>query len=317
MKTLLLTLSCLFAALILKAQKPDMAQVIVHYKFAHMRDTTRRDSFYKENMLLFVGRNASAYKSYDLKMQDALNRQQVQAQVAAATAAGGPIKITMRRKGTSTEYYQFASEKKLVTKERLINNYLIEETLPVFAWKVSADTATFAGLHCQKATTHFKGRDYTAWFCPDLPYHTGPYKFNGLPGLIVDMADTRKEVVFQFDGIEDASKAAKPTDPTGNSSLDHATGPTVVKMIGMDDPNEDPNKIALPADGIKTNVKEFANLKEAMRKDPQAFMQSAMAASGMNVRGVQGSGPGVPTLKIQAGPGVTVINNPIELHEKK
>lgn len=319
MKTLLLFLSCLFAATSLKAQKADVAQVIIHYKFAHMRDSTQRDSFYRENMILFVGPNASAYKSYDLKMQDALNRQQIAAQAATAKASGGPMVFSIRRRGTSTEYYQFIGEKKLVTKERLVNNYLIEESMPVLNWKISSDTATFGGLHCQKATTHFKGRDYIAWFCPDLPYHVGPYKFNGLPGLIVDMSDTRKEIVFKFDGVEDASKVAPPANAAENTN-----GTGMVKMIGMDDANEDPRKIALPADGIRTNAKEFANLKEAMRKDPQAFMQSAMAASGMTMKtgtgpgdGVVASGPTrVSSFNMKPGP-ATVVNNPIELPEKK
>jgi GLPGLI family protein len=68
---------------------------------------------------------------------------------------------------------------------------------PLIDWKISSDTATFGGLHCQKATGHFKGRDYTAWFCPDLPVHTGPWKLNGLPGVIVDAHDAKNEVVFQ------------------------------------------------------------------------------------------------------------------------
>src|SRR5207244_2238089 len=106
----------------------------------------------------------------------------------------------------NTEYYQFAAEKKFIRKEKLLNSYLIEEPFPLIGWKISSDTATFLGLHCQKASAHFLGRDYTAWFCPDLPYHAGPWKLNGLPGLIVEASDAKKQVVFKFDGIEDVSK---------------------------------------------------------------------------------------------------------------
>jgi len=50
-----------------------------------------------------------------------------------------------------------------------------------------------------------------------------------------------------------------------------------------------------------------------MRKDPDAFTQSAMAGAGM---GVQGGGGPQPVIKLRIGPG-PVINNPIELPEKK
>ena len=153
-------------------QNPERAQLVVHYNFSHLRDTTNRAQPYTEKMILFLGSHSSAYKSYDKAMADALMKKQIQEQMAA--------------------------NGKLVRREKLINSYLIEEPLPAINWKINSDTATFGGLHCQQATAHFKGRDYIAWFCPDLPFHTGPWKLNGLPGVIVDAHDTKNEVVFKF-----------------------------------------------------------------------------------------------------------------------
>ncbi|MCR8558903.1 GLPGLI family protein [Mucilaginibacter sp. BJC16-A38] len=311
MKKTLLLFSCLLCAIsIVEAQAPEQAQAVVHYKFSHLRDTTKKTEFYNENMVLFLGKNSSAYKSYDKKMADALMKKQVQEQMAANP--GGNIKI-MRGKnsGSNTEYYQFPNEKRLVRKEKLFNSYLIDEAYPVIDWKISADTASFAGLQCQKAITHFKGRDYTAWFCPDLPFHSGPWKLNGLPGVILEAYDDKKEVVFKFDGIEDLTKAPKASAAVNNDS--QPTGGVMIKMIGMDDDDTDPNIIQLPSGGIKTTEKEFTNLKDAMKKDPNAFAQSAMAGSGANLQGGPGPKPSI-NIKIGAGP---VINNPIELPEKK
>ncbi|MDB4901226.1 MAG: hypothetical protein JWQ63_507 [Mucilaginibacter sp.] len=304
-KHLFLFTTLLLIAFAVKAQKSDLATAMVHYKFSHLKDTTQTKP-YTENMILMIGKSATVYKSYDRRLEDALVRKQIQEQMATGS---GRININRNGSGSSTEYYQLAAEKKLFRKEKLINSYLIEEPLPVINWKISADTASFGGLHCQKATTHFKGRDYTAWFCPDIPSQSGPWKLSGLPGLILEAYDTKKQVVFKFDGIEDMSKMAPPAESTAPIQVPREGGGTG-KLIGEDDLNTDPRAIQLPTDAIKTTEKEFTHLREAMRKDPNAFAQSAMAAAGANRPG----GPQMQ-MKIQMSPDVE--NNPIELPEKK
>jgi GLPGLI family protein len=290
------------------AQKPDTAQVLVHYKFTHVRDTTNRDHPYTENMALYVGKASSAYRSYDNIQEQAEAKKQLQA--ALASSPDGNVRINRQRKGSGAEYYEFPNEKKLDRKDQLImETYLMEDAMPAIDWKISSDTMTFGGLHCQKATAHFKGRDYIAWFCPDLPLHVGPWKLNGLPGVIVQAYDVKKDVQFMFDGVE---KVVMVIKPDGKSSAPNANnrGPMIITIDGGD--GSDPNIIQLPKDAIKTTDKEFTKLDAAMRKDPDAFVQSQMAARNANLP------PGADhvRIKIKAGP-QPVINNPIELPEKK
>jgi len=306
-KHLLLSACLLVAVCSLRAQQPDTASTIIHYKFSHLRDTTKPENIYAENMMLLLGKKSTAYKSYDARLAALDVKRQIQEQMAA-NGGSGNIRIMQKKGGSGTEYYLFPGESKLIRKEKLINSYLIDEPFPVISWQISTDTATFGGLHCQKATAHFKGRDYTAWFCPDIPFHGGPWKLSGLPGLILEAYDAKKQVVFKFDGIEDISKMAAPAKPATNV----AQPPGGIKLIGMDDSDEDPRLIALPTDAIKTTEPEFAKLKDAMHKDPNAFLQSAMAGSGANMS------PNGPQMHadIKLGP-QAVVNNPIELPEKK
>ena len=44
----------------------------------------------------------------------------------------------------------------------------------------------------QKATCHWRGRDFEAWFAPDIPVRLGPWSFGGLPGLILKLYDTQR-----------------------------------------------------------------------------------------------------------------------------
>ena len=54
----------------------------------------------------------------------------------------------------------------------------------------------------QKASCDFGGRRWEAWFTPEIPYSEGPYKFCGLPGLILNIADTDGHYVFELLSIE-------------------------------------------------------------------------------------------------------------------
>ena len=55
------------------------------------------------------------------------------------------------------------------------------------------------GYVCQKATTTYGGREWTVWYTPDIPVSAGPWKFQGLPGLI--MAANDSEGIFSFNAI--------------------------------------------------------------------------------------------------------------------
>ena len=69
---------------------------------------------------------------------------------------------------------------------------------PFFNWTHVEGDTTILSFSCQKATCSYGGRDFVAWFTPEMPISDGPYKFFGLPGLIVRVADTHNEHVFSL-----------------------------------------------------------------------------------------------------------------------
>jgi GLPGLI family protein len=70
-------------------------------------------------------------------------------------------------------------------------------------WKIEGEKDTILlGYNCQMARTSFAGRNYIAWFTPRIPINDGPYKFQGLPGLIVKISDTKNEHRFTLTGIQ-------------------------------------------------------------------------------------------------------------------
>lgn len=298
-KLLLLVIALQVMSGTTEAQKPDTARVLVHYKFTHVRDTADRAHPYTENMVLLVGKTASVYKSYDGMVADEQFRKAYIK--AAANSPDGHMDINRSGAGLRPQYYQYPNAQKLLTKDYVfVTEYLIAGQMPAINWKISGDTATFGGLHCQKATCHFKGRDYIAWFCPDLPLHTGPWELNGLPGVIVDAHDTKNEVIFQFDGVEKA--VFTEIKPIVGADVAEKDVPPILK--GLDD---NPNIIAPPARAIKATQKEYDKLKAGMQKNPNALSQGMAVA---NAQGDHVIAKGVP-----GGPAKDV--NPIELPEKK
>lgn len=314
MKILTITLIAATISSFAFAQNADKALARVRYTFSHMRDTTQRDNFQTENMLLVIGKNASVYTSYDKINRDLEIKKSIEEQIKSqgGNLTSINVKRTSSKPVTQADYFYFVNENKFITKERIITNYLIEETAPKINWKISKDTASFSGVKCQKATANFKGRKWIAWFAPEMPFQSGPWKLNGLPGLIVEAHDEKNEVKFQFAGIDKVVEEDKPKEEEQTVTLSNgASGSVTLKGIGS--PTYLDGEIKLPTDAVKTSQKDFDKLKEARDKDPQGFMNAQMGANSGNMRIVQG------TKFTPAPDGVKkiVFNNPIELPEKK
>jgi len=80
------------------------------------------------------------------------------------------------------------------------DEYTYQETAK-FNWVLGDKTKTIKGYQCNNATTTYGGRDWEAWYCLDLPINAGPYKFKGLPGLILNITDSTKSYDFSFYAI--------------------------------------------------------------------------------------------------------------------
>jgi len=91
--------------------------------------------------------------------------------------------------------------------------YLAED-IPLIQWKIIDETKEIGTFTAQKATAAFRGRDYTAWFTSEIPLPYGPWKLQGLPGMILEAYDKNKEIYWYFKAInypcDDCEKFLKP-----------------------------------------------------------------------------------------------------------
>ncbi|WP_421918434.1 GLPGLI family protein [Marinifilum sp.] len=116
--------------------------------------------------------------------------------------------------------------------------FLLKESLNLFEWKPSMDTKTLLGYTYHKATCKFRGRDYEAWFTREIPFKAAPWKFHGLPGVLLEVYSTddycswvaesieirpfKKEIVLPFYGwdIVDLDKYIRILKSKKQSSID-------------------------------------------------------------------------------------------------
>lgn len=94
---------------------------------------------------------------------------------------------TIIQSSENIQYFELAGMAKLTYKEPVISN-----------WKLLNETKVINTIPCQKAEVSFKGRDWTAWYTTEIPFPYGPYKFSGLPGLIVKITDEKGDYDFEL-----------------------------------------------------------------------------------------------------------------------
>jgi GLPGLI family protein len=99
-------------------------------------------------------------------------------------------------------------KKEIISKVYLTENdgdsfkeYSILEPFSI-KWVLHQQTSQIKNYNCKKATTKFRGRVYTAWYTEQIPLPIGPWKFSGLPGLILKVQDDKGEISFIAENIK-------------------------------------------------------------------------------------------------------------------
>jgi GLPGLI family protein len=108
--------------------------------------------------------------------------------------------IIQQNPGIPLEKILFSrKDEKIYVIDRPLLTYLYFEDIHTIQWKILNEKTIKMGIVQQKATSQYRGRDYVAWFMPDLPIPVGPGKFHGLPGLISRIEDS--EGIFSIEII--------------------------------------------------------------------------------------------------------------------
>lgn len=90
------------------------------------------------------------------------------------------------------------------------DRYYYNESLNGINWEIKDSTHRILGYDCQMAECDYHGRHWKVWFTQDIPIPDGPWKLNGLPGLILKGKEDAGQYEFTAVGIESYDRKIEP-----------------------------------------------------------------------------------------------------------
>lgn len=198
----LLILTFLFSASLVNAQ--DL-QIIydVHYKASQTQE-----SISKEQMMLGIDpvRKKSYYSSYNRKKNDSITA--IINKLGNTPEAEGLISAISSPAFNHIIQKDFNKSEFTLAEEIMTGIYETPYDLNL-SWQLVSESKKLLGHDCQKATLNFGGREWIAYYTNDIPVPDGPYKFHGLPGLILEVFDTEGD--YHFSAVD--IRKIRPNQP--------------------------------------------------------------------------------------------------------
>jgi len=287
MKKLTLLFVLTFGVMVMAQETAN--RFIYEMTYKPKKDSTKLE---KDLMVLDISKSKSIYRDYANVSQDSIMKASMEKMQKAGTFDPDFYK-KMKMPKISYKINKTYPSMKMQYIEMIMTMgkgmYISYSEDLNFNWKILPDKAKIGEYNAQKATTEFGGRKWTAWFSTDLPFQDGPYKFSGLPGLIVKIEDETKD----YSWVLQANKKL-------NNYEEQTFGE---KMMGM----------ATPTDISKEKFEKTFN---DYKKDPFGSMRQFLTPENMN-RKIPGTertvGDMVNDQKKMLDKLYNSIDNPIEL----
>jgi GLPGLI family protein len=160
-----------------------------YYDYKYISDSTNKADVKSDIMLLDIDKNGSKYYSREKFVSDSTAKADIAKQMKGGFGGSINIKKSMKPGMIFTSVTKAYPDYKISLSEKVGSTTykIVEDQKP--EWKILSEKQKIGEYNTQKATTTYGGREWIAWFSTDIPFQDGPYKFYGLPGLIVKLED--------------------------------------------------------------------------------------------------------------------------------
>lgn len=259
------------------------------YEYSFVLDSTNRTDVQKELIVLDANPDGSKFYSYELFKSDSIQLVEIKKQensgsefINVKQSYKGKVFYTVEKTYPSFEIYQHTG----LGNDRY---KVLDERKSV--WKILPDKQKLGEFETQKAETKMFGRKWTAWFTTEIPIQDGPYKFHGLPGLIVKIEDEAKYHSFELEGISTYVENNK---------------------LQIDDERNFEKEILI-------DHHKYKKLASELRNDPTKALREMLNMSGPNIKMISSDGNEVKPAEIlrerelKAKEDRKKNNNPLEL----
>ena len=184
----------------------DRAHMKCLYRYVYTFDTLKNE-LRDDLLILQIGKEVSKCYSYYTFQFDSLRRTPDGAKVWSelfrrATEKDGIYGDFPHVRMSTYVYKNYPTGQMTITDRISSQDYCYVDSLHTQTWTMGDSTREVLGYTCQQATADFRGRRWTAWFATDIPVSDGPWKFGGLPGLILKAYDEGQQHVFTAVGLE-------------------------------------------------------------------------------------------------------------------
>ena len=170
------------------------------YEYKFISDSTNTADVKTEMMFLDTTKDGSKYYSYTVFNSDSLMKVDLEKQLAATGSIN--VKSDMQKGSVRYSVTKTYPDYKINLHCRLgMDAYNISDDRKI-NWKISSEKEKIGEWNAQKAEADFAGRHWIAWFSTEIPIQDGPYKFRGLPGLIVKIEDKTGSHKMELKGIK-------------------------------------------------------------------------------------------------------------------
>ncbi|MDQ1858908.1 GLPGLI family protein [Chryseobacterium sp. WLY505] len=167
------------------------------YEYSFIPDSTNRTHVVKEFMFLDISDSRSLFYSQHKYNEDSISVAEAEKGKFYIPNADILYKIEKKKNDIFFLTSDYGLDKIRVKDDRKMN------------WNILPERQKFFGYDTQKASLDFVGRKWIAWFTLDIPIPDGPYKFHGLPGLIVKIEDGTKSHIYNLVEIKNISDDIK------------------------------------------------------------------------------------------------------------
>jgi len=247
------------------------------YDVEYKKDSTQNTTV-KENYHLDIEPKSVKYYPRDFFIGDSLVTNNLQ--IAKGTKFNTSHIIAHQIGSADYDYYDV-----------LENVVLKLPSKDIQEWKLTDEKKKVKDLNLQKATTNWGGRNWIAWFTADIPFQEGPYKFHGLPGLIVELFDDKNNYKFEL------VKTQKIATPKSNIYIDHM----LKNSVAVDDKKYRDSKLKY----YDSPVNYLRNATQQTRSSDEFYLNDGTRVGQANSREVN------ERLKES----IRKYNNPIELEK--